>query len=144
MVREYDGLMSESVDLSTLHAELDRLKAQLCRCRRMGECMACQGFEVVRRQAQAVAEAASQPVLQQVAQETAVKDMMSRLAGTQEMLAHDPTLQALSEQMMARLQEKMKEEMGSDFDLEKFLRGFGGPGGGGPTPPDDMPRPPHT
>src|SRR5579859_876296 len=43
-----------SVDISGLHTELDRLKAQLCRCQHQGTCIACQGFEVIRQQVQVV------------------------------------------------------------------------------------------
>ena len=43
-----------------------------------GECLGCKGIEMVRAQAEAVAAAASQPILLQVAQESAMKDMSTR------------------------------------------------------------------
>src|SRR5437899_12903840 len=78
------------IDLSDLHAALDRLRPQLCHCGLKGECLGCKGIEMVRAQAEAVAAAASQPVLIQVAQETAMKDMTSRF-------------QAMSERLMSEL-----------------------------------------
>lgn len=135
------GIPSEpppGVDLSGLHRELDRLKSSLCRCQHRGECMACKGFEVVRQQAQAVAAAAAQPVLMQVAQEASMKDLMSQLGGLQEKLQSDPQLADL----MARMAERVQEDLGGPEELEKMLRsmGFMGPGaGGGPTAPEDRP-----
>src|ERR1035437_7834564 len=84
----------EGVDLSGLHRELDRLKTQLCRCQHQGTCLACKGFEILREQSQMVVAAASQPVLMQVAQEAAIKDLVGQLGGVQEKLAEDPHLQA--------------------------------------------------
>jgi hypothetical protein len=127
----------EGVDLSGLHRELDSLKAKLCRCRHEGSCVSCRGFEVVRQQAQAVAAAASQPVLMQVAQEAAVKDLMSQLGGLQDKLASDPQLGEL----MARMAERVQEDLGGPEALEQMLKSMGlmnadgtpsfGPGGGG-------------
>jgi hypothetical protein len=116
------------VDLSGLHRELDRLKAQLCRCNHQGTCLACQGFEVVRQQAQAVAAAASQPVLMQVAQEAAMRDLFSQLGGLQEKLSGDPQLSDL----MARFAERLQEDLGGPKELERLLRGLGLGGSGGP------------
>jgi hypothetical protein len=134
----------DGVDLSGLHRELDRLKSQLCRCQHRGECMACQGFEMLRQQAQMVVSAASQPVLMQVAQEAAVKDLLGQMGGAQEKLMGDPRLMDLVGQMMERIQ----EDLGGPEALQKMfggLPGFSGfpgfPGEGGPgsgdTPPDD-------
>ncbi|MGD0833558.1 MAG: hypothetical protein ABSA40_03915 [Candidatus Dormibacteria bacterium] len=132
------------VDLSGLHRELDSLKAKLCRCNHQGTCLSCRGFEVVREQAQAVAAAASQPVLMQVAQEAAAKDLLGQLGGLQEMLTGDPQLSEL----MARFAERVQEDLGGPAELERMLRGFGllgpegpfGPGKApGPTPYDDRP-----
>ncbi len=53
------------VDLSEAHLALDRLRPQLCHCGLKGECLGCKGIEMVRRQLEAVAAAASQPVLLQ-------------------------------------------------------------------------------
>jgi hypothetical protein len=134
----------EGVDLSGLHRELDRLKSQLCRCQHRGECMACQGFEMLRQQAQMVVSAASQPVLMQVAQEAAVKDLLGQMGGAQEKLMGDPRLMDLVGQMMERIQ----EDLGGPEALQKMFGGMGFPGfpGGaaeseGPdtTPPDDRP-----
>src|SRR5260370_40460204 len=95
------------VDLSGLHRELDKLKAQLCRCEHKGECIACQGFEMLRQQAQMVVAAASQPVLMQVAQEAAVKDLLGQMGGAQEKLMGDPRLVDLLSQVMERVQEDL-------------------------------------
>lgn len=133
---------SAGVDLSGLHREIDRLKAQLCHCRFEGTCMACRGFEVLREQAQMVVAAASQPVLMQVAQEANVKDLMSRMGGLQDKLADDSQLQEL----MARVVERIQDDLGGPEALERFfgsLGGFGGFGGQTPVvPPDDRPPSP--
>ena len=143
------------VDLSGLHRELDTLKARLCRCGHQGTCLSCRGFEVVRQQAQAVAAAASQPVLVQVAQEAAVRDLLSQLGGLQEKLTGDPQLSEL----MSRFAERVQEDLGGPEELERLLRGFGfmgpqgpfGPGSeqdqpprSGPVPYDDRPTPPRA
>ncbi len=133
------------VDLSGLHRELDTLKARLCRCGHQGTCLSCRGFEVVRQQAQAVAAAASQPVLMQVAQEAAMRDLFSQLGGLQDKLTTDPQLSDL----LARFAERVQEDLGGPEELEKLLRqlGFAGPqgapgGGAGGASFDDRPRPP--
>ena len=133
------------VDLSPLHGALDQLKAQLCRCQHQGTCLACRGFEVIRQQVQVVVAAASQPVLMQVAQEVAVKDLMTQLGGLQEKLAEDPQLQEL----MARLFERVQDDLGG---AENVQRMFGSMfGGEDPSaspedrdiPPDDRPSKPR-
>ena len=146
------------VDLSGLHRELDSLKNQLCRCQHQGTCLACRGFEILREQSQTVVAASSQPVLMQVAQEAAVKDLIGQLGGVQEKLAGDPQIQELLMRMMDRVQ----EDLGGPDELAKLFSGLGFPlvpgegtdGGGLPgfgTPPpskgasdsyDDRPRPP--
>jgi hypothetical protein len=138
---------SEGVDLSGLHREIDRLKSQLCRCGHQGECIACQGFEMLRQQAQMVVAAASQPVLMQVAQEAAIKDLLGQMGGAQEKLMGDPRLMELVGQMMERIQ----EDLGGPEALQRMFGGFpgfpgfgpdgaGGPGGGREeTPPDERP-----
>jgi hypothetical protein len=146
------------VDLSGLHRELDRLKSQLCRCQHQGTCLACRGFEILREQSQTVVAAASQPVLMQVAQEAAVKDLIGQLGGVQEKLAGDPQIQELLMRMMDRVQ----EDLGGPDELAKLFSGLGFPmpdGSGAPgdvpgfgAPPprpatdsyDDRPRPPAT
>jgi hypothetical protein len=143
------------VDLSGLHRELDSLKVQLCRCQHKGECIACQGFEMLRQQAQMVASAASQPVLMQVAQEAAVKDLLGQMGGAQEKLMGDPRLVDLLSQVMERVQ----EDLGGPDALQRMFGGFPGfpgfgpesggeqgPEGGNPDkfiPPDDRPPRPR-
>jgi len=130
-----------AIDLSGLHRELDRLKTQLCRCNHSGECLACRGFEVLREQSQMVAAAASQPVLMQVAQEAAVKDLMTQLGGIQEKLVDDPRLHELLSQLVERVQ----DDLGGPEQLQKLFGSMGGfpgfppgfPGFGGEPPPDD-------
>src|SRR5215831_10137573 len=96
---------SEGIDLSPLHRELDRLKVRLCRCDHRGECLACRGFEILRQQSQMVVAAASQPVLHQVAQEAAMRDLVSQLTGASEKLTSDTRLQELIGELMERVQE---------------------------------------
>jgi hypothetical protein len=129
-----------SLDLSGLHRELDRLKSMLCRCNHTGECLACRGFEVLRQQSQVVAAAASQPVLMQVAQEAAVKDLMTQLSGLQEKLVEDPRLHEL----LGQLVERVQEDLGGPEHLQRLFGSMGGfpgfpgfPGFGGQAPPDD-------
>jgi hypothetical protein len=108
--------------------------------------MACKGFEVIRQQVQVVAAAASQPVLMQVAQEVQMEQLMSQLGGLQEKLSEDPQLQEL----MARMFERVQDDLGGPEQFQQMLGGlFGGMGGlGGMTqdgtdvPPDDRPIPP--
>jgi len=138
------------VDLSGLHRELDSLKSRLCRCGHQGTCLSCRGFEVVRQQAQAVAAAATQPVLMQVAQEAAMRDLLAQLGGLQEKLTEDPQLS----QLMSQFAERVQEDLGGPEELEKLLRGLGFPGAGGAgggqpglgrggqVPYDDRPHPP--
>jgi len=138
------GDEASGVDLSGVHAELDKLKASLCRCQHQGTCIACRGFEVVRQQLQVVVAAASQPVLMQVAQEVAIKDLMTQLGGLQEKLAEDPQLQEL----MARLFERVQDDLGGAENLQRMFGGlFGGEGFPGTpddreVPPDDRSSPP--
>jgi excinuclease UvrABC ATPase subunit len=134
----------DGVDLSNAHAELDKLKSQLCRCQHQGTCLACRGFEVLRQQLQVVVAAASQPVLMQVAQEVAVKDLMTQLTGLQEKLAEDPQLQEL----MARLMDRVQDDLGGAENLQRMLSslfgttGFPGSPDAGDVPPDDRNIPP--
>ena len=105
--------------------------------------MACKGFEVIRQQVQVVAAAASQPVLMQVAQEVQMEQLMSQLGGLQEKLSEDPQLQEL----MARMFERVQDDLGGPEQLQQMLGGlFGGMGGltpeGNDVPPDDRPAPP--
>lgn len=129
---------NSGVDLSGLHRELDRLKAQLCRCQHEGTCLACRGFEILREQSQTVVAAASQPVLMQVAQEAAVKDLIGQLGGVQEKLAEDPQLQEL----MMRMMDRVQEDLGGPDELAKLFSGLGfpmPPGGPGGSPEGELP-----
>ena len=80
---------------------------------------------MVRAQVEAVAAAASQPVLMQVAQEAAMKDMSAQFEGMAERLMNDPEL--------GRAAEAMQERMMSDPEtrrlLEELMRRMGGPAG---------------
>jgi hypothetical protein len=131
--------MTDGVDISALHRELDRLKVQLCRCNHQGECIACRGFETLREQSQMVVAAASQPVLMQVAQDVAVKDLMERLGGLQGKLSDDIRLQELMGEMMQRVQ----DDLGGPEEMQKMFGMFGMPGAPGgfaaPPAPDDAP-----
>jgi len=81
---------SGGADLSELHVSLDKLRRQLCHCGMKGECLGCKGIEMVRQQAQAVVAAASQPILIQVAQEAAMKDMAGQFEGMADERPRDP------------------------------------------------------
>jgi hypothetical protein len=132
------------VDLSPLHRELDKLKTQLCRCNHTGECLACRGFEILRQQSQMVAAAAAQPVLMQVAQEAALKDMLAQLGGVSDKLTGDVRLQELLGQLMERVQ----EDLGGPEAMQKIIGQLGGTipgfpgfesGPDGEQPPADAP-----
>src|SRR5881275_319852 len=101
------------IDLSELHAALDRLRRQLCHCGMKGECLGCKGIEMVRQQAEAVVAAASQPILIQVAQEAAMKDMASQFEGMAERLMSDPEIR--------RAAEAMQEQVMSDPETRRLL-----------------------
>jgi hypothetical protein len=110
------------VDLSEVHNALDRLRPQLCHCGLKGECLGCKGIEMVRAQAEAVAAAASQPVLIQVAQEAAMRDMTSRFQAMSERLMADPEIRRSAEQM----QEKLMSDPDTRQLLEELMRRIGG------------------
>ncbi len=95
--------MAGPADLSEVHAALDRLRPQLCHCGLRGECLGCRGVEMVRAQVEAVAAAASQPILLQVAQEAAMKDMGERFEKMAERLLNDPELRHAAEEMQQRI-----------------------------------------
>src|ERR1700757_1006333 len=119
--------VAQPIDLSELHAALDRLRPQLCHCGLKGECLGCKGIEMVRAQAEAVAAAASQPILIQVAQESAMKDMTSRFQAMSERLMADPEIRRSAEQM----QEKLMSDPETRQLLEELMRRLGG------TPPPE-------
>jgi hypothetical protein len=92
-----------------------------------GECLGCKGVEMVRAQVEAVAAAASQPVLMQVAQEAAMKDMASQFEGMAERLLSDPELRRAAEAM----QERVMSDPEARRLIEELMRRLGGP------PPDE-------
>ena len=118
--------MAGPVDLSELHIALDRLRPQLCHCGFKGECLGCKGIEMVRAQAEAVIAAASQPILIQVAQESAMADMATRFQAMSERLMSDPDIRHSAEQM----QERLMADPETRQLLEELMRRLG-------APPDD-------
>ncbi len=114
--------MAGPVDLSEVHAALDRLRPQLCHCGLQGECLGCKGIEMVRSQVEAVAAAASQPVLLQVAQEAAMKDMSSQFQVMAERLMDDPEVRRAAEEMQRRVMEDPETQR----LLEELMRRLGG------------------
>jgi len=115
--------MAGPVDLSETHVALDHLRRQLCHCGLRGECLGCRGVEMVRAQVEAVAAAASQPVLMQVAQEAAMKDMATRFEGMAERLLNDPELRQAAEAM----QEKVMSDPEARRLLDELMRRLGPP-----------------
>ncbi|MDA8332338.1 MAG: hypothetical protein M0027_14280 [Candidatus Dormibacteraeota bacterium] len=123
--------MAEPIDLSGVHGELDRLKRQLCHCQLRGECLGCKGVEMIRQQLEAVVAAASQPVLLQVAQETAAKDMMDQFSKMQERLMDDPQIRHAAE----AFQERLLEDPEARRMIEDLMRRLGQGGEEGGSPP---------
>src|SRR5437667_11990904 len=115
--------MTGPADLSPVHSALDGLRRQLCHCGLRGECLGCKGIEMVRVQVEAVAAAASQPILIQVAQESAMKDMTSRFQAMSERLMSDPEIRRSAEQM----QERLMADPETRQLLEELRRRLGGP-----------------
>ena len=115
--------MTTPVDLSQVHGALDQLRRQLCICGLRGECLGCRGVEMVRAQVEAVAAAASQPVLMQVAQEAAMKDMAAQFEGMAERLMNDPELRQAAEAM----QERVMSDPETRRLLEELMRRLGPP-----------------
>src|SRR5438132_14008636 len=111
------------IDLSDLHAALDRLRPQICHCGLRGECLGCKGIEMVRAQAEAVVAAASQPILLQVAQEAAMKDMSNRFQAMSERLMSDPDIRRSAEEM----QQKLMSDPETRQLIEELMRRLGGP-----------------
>ncbi|HVA22696.1 MAG TPA: hypothetical protein VNN74_11465 [Candidatus Micrarchaeia archaeon] len=127
--------MAQPVDLSGLHRELDGLKRQLCHCESRGECLGCKGMEMVRQQAEAVIAAASQPVLLQVAQEAATRDMLTQFGAMQERLLADPEIQRAAETMQSQL----LQDPEARHLLEELMRRFQGGGPEETGAADDIP-----
>jgi uncharacterized membrane-anchored protein YjiN (DUF445 family) len=115
--------MAEPADLSEVHASLDRLRRQLCHCGMRGECLGCRGVEMVRAQVAAVAAAASQPILMEVAQEAAMKDMAAQFEGMAERLLSDPEVRRAAEAM----QERVMSDPETRRLLEELMRRLGPP-----------------
>ena len=114
--------MAAPIDLSEIHAALDRLRPQLCHCGLKGECLGCKGIEMVRVQAEAVAAAASQPILIQVAQESAMQDMATRFQAMSERLMSDPEIRRSAEEM----QQKLMSDPETRQLIEELMRRLGG------------------
>lgn len=125
-------MAANSVDLSETHLALDRLRRQICHCGLQGECLGCKGIEMVRQQVQAVVSAASQPVLFQVAQEAAMKDMASRFEEMATRLMEDPEMRRAAEDM----QRKVMSDPEARRLMEELMRRLGGPDGEPPNFPD--------
>ena len=117
--------MAGPVDMSEVHASLDRLRAQLCHCGNQGECLGCKGIEMVRAQLEAVVSAASQPILLQVAQEASMKDMANRFQAMSERLMSDPEIRRSAEEM----QQKLMSDPETRQLIEELMRRLGGPTG---------------
>src|SRR5690349_12473602 len=117
------GAVAAPIDLSDLHAALDRLRPQLCHCGLKGECLGCKGIEMVRAQLEAVVAAASQPILLQVAQEASMKDMANRFQAMSERLMSDPDIRRSAEEM----QQKLMSDPETRQLIEELMRRLGGP-----------------
>ncbi len=102
--------MSQPVDLSPLHRELDQLRLQLCHCNNAGTCLGCQGIELLRQQAQIVVSAATQPILLQVAQEAQAKQLMQQIQELQEKLLRDPEAMRALEELLKHFQPPTEED----------------------------------
>lgn len=114
--------------MSEFHLALDRLRTQVCHCGLKGECLGCKGVEMIRVQAESVVAAASQPILIQVAQEAAMKDMATRFQAMSERLLSDPEIRRSAEQM----QEKLMADPETRRLLEELMRRLGA------QPPEDL------
>lgn len=78
---------------------------------------------MLRAQAEAVAAAASQPILMQVAQEAAMKDMATQFEGMAERLLSDPELRRAAEDM----QQRVMSDPETRQLLEDLMKRLGGP-----------------
>ncbi len=124
--------MAEAVDLSGVHRELDALKRVLCHCQLQGECLGCKGVEMVRQQLEAVVSAASQPVLLQVAQETAAREMLAQFSQMQARLMDDPQMREAAEAVRQRLLDDPEARR----LIEDLMRRLGGEQGGSGSEPE--------
>jgi uncharacterized membrane-anchored protein YjiN (DUF445 family) len=123
--------MAEPVDLSPIHRELDAVKRVICHCQLQGECLGCKGIEMVRQQLEAVVAAASQPVLLQVAQETAAREMLTQFAQMQERLMDDPQMRQAADAVRQRLMEDPEARRMIEELMNRLGQG-GEPGQGQP------------
>jgi DNA/RNA-binding domain of Phe-tRNA-synthetase-like protein len=123
--------MADPIDLSGVHRELDQLKRHLCHCQLKGECLGCKGVEMVRQQVEAISAAASQPVLLQVAQETAAKDMLSQFSQMQERLMDDPQIRQAAE----AFRERLLDDPQARSMIEELMKRLGEEGDGGADQP---------
>ncbi|MGC8474170.1 MAG: hypothetical protein ACP5PW_07175 [Candidatus Dormibacteria bacterium] len=126
--------MAEPIDLSGVHRELDLLKRRLCHCQLQGECLGCKGVEMVRQQLEAVVAAASQPVLLQVAQEAAAKDMLSQFTQMQERLMDDPAIRQAAD----AFRERLLEDPEVRNLMEELMKRLGAEGPGGMEGPEGL------
>ena len=83
---------------------------------------------MVRAQAEAVVAAASQPILIQVAQESAMKDMATRFQAMSERLLSDPEIRRSAEEM----QERLMADPETRELLEELMRRLGA------QPPEEL------
>jgi hypothetical protein len=118
-------VIPEPIDLSEAHLALDHLRKHLCHCGLKDECLGCRGLEMVRGQLEAVAAAASQPILVQVAQEASLKDMTSRFEEMARRLMEDPDLRRAAEEM----QQKVMSDPEARRLLEELMKRLGPPEG---------------
>ena len=123
--------MAEPVDLSPIHRELDAVKRVICHCQLQGECLGGKGIEMVRQQLEAVVAAASQPVLLQVAQETAAREMLTQFAQMQERLMDDPQMRQAADAVRQRLMEDPEARRMIEELMNRLGQG-GEPGQGQP------------
>lgn len=78
-------------------------------------------MEMIRQQLEAIAAAASQPILMQVAQEAALKDMATQFEGMAERLLSDPEMRHAAEAM----QERLMRDPEARRLLEELMRHLG-------------------
>jgi hypothetical protein len=80
---------------------------------------------MLREQSQMVVAAASQPVLVQVAQEAAVKDLMDRIGGMQETLQGKISEDTELQELMARAMERIQDDLGGPEVLQQLMQSLG-------------------
>jgi glucose-6-phosphate-specific signal transduction histidine kinase len=80
---------------------------------------------MLREQSQMIVAAASQPVLVQVAQEAAVKDLMDRIGGMQETLQGKISEDTELQELMARAMERIQDDLGGPEALQQLMQSLG-------------------